>query len=409
MRKDTDMIAGIPGTGIGGFFYMITALWMPVREVGLRVRKRDHPGRWRLVGVQLGIAAGIIAGAWLTGWFLVLMFPALVARAQHGSSHARYVRNVLTMAPILLQAATFSLVVLAVKIITLLDGRRRGESSSTGKPAPITVQVAWRPEAAAPETHLVSAPGGLPAVILAAGRGTRMATDEPKALVKVDGRPMVTRVIDAVRGGGATRVIVVVGHRGDEVKAAIGDGVEFAVQGEPLGTGHAVCSAIPVLDGFAGPLIVAHADIPLLRESDVTRLVEHHLRTGAAATLLAAMCDDPRALGRVLRGPQGEVTRIVEARDATPEELSVREVNVAVYCFDSSLLFEALTEVRAENAQRQYYLTDVIGILVARQVRVEAVTLESAHTGMGVDTLADLVRARSVSAAYEFSGGAAGN
>lgn len=247
----------------------------------------------------------------------------------------------------------------------------------------------------------VGVPADLPAVILAAGKGTRMKRREPKAVVRVNGRPMVVRVIEAVRKAGASRVIAVVGHRADDVKAVIGDGVEYVVQEQQLGTGHAVRCAAPALAGFAGPLIVAHADIPLLRDQDVSRLVRQHLRTGAAATLLTALFEKPGTLGRIVRGARGQVLGIVEARDATREQLEIREINVAVYCFNSALLFEALAQVTDDNAQKQYYLTDVIGILVARGERVEAVTMEQSHTGLGVDTVEDLERAQKLSAAHE--------
>jgi bifunctional UDP-N-acetylglucosamine pyrophosphorylase/glucosamine-1-phosphate N-acetyltransferase len=247
----------------------------------------------------------------------------------------------------------------------------------------------------------VGVSGDLPAVILAAGKGTRMRTGEAKAAVSVNGRPMATRVIDAMRRAGASRIVVVVGHRADDVRGAIGSDVEYVVQEEQLGTGHAVGCAKPLLAAHPGPVLIAHADIPLLREADVRHLLERHLSTGAAATMLTAEFQAPGSLGRVMRGEDGRVVGIVEARDATPEQLEIREVNVAVYCFQGPLLFDALVEVNNSNAQGQYYLTDVIGILVSRGERVEAVTMEHSHGGLGVDTVEDLARARSISATHE--------
>jgi bifunctional UDP-N-acetylglucosamine pyrophosphorylase/glucosamine-1-phosphate N-acetyltransferase len=239
-------------------------------------------------------------------------------------------------------------------------------------------------------------------VILAAGKGTRMKTVEPKAAVHVNGRPMAVRVIEAVRKAGSSRIIAVVGHRADDVKAAIGNEVEYVVQEEQLGTGHAVRCAGPALTGYCGAVIVAYADIPLLRESDVSRLVKRHLESGAAATLLSARFDHPGTLGRILRGLNGGVRGIVEARDATQEQLKIREINVGVYCFQAPLLLQALAEVRSNNAQKQYYLTDVIGILVARGERVEAVIMEESEGGLGVDTVEDLARAQDLSAAHGY-------
>jgi bifunctional UDP-N-acetylglucosamine pyrophosphorylase/glucosamine-1-phosphate N-acetyltransferase len=229
-----------------------------------------------------------------------------------------------------------------------------------------------------------------------------MKTIQPKAAVHVNGRAMAARVIAAVRKAGASRVIAVVGHRASDVQAAIGNDVEYVVQEEQLGTGHAVGCAAAALTGYTGPVIVAYADLPLLREHDVARLVERHMATGAATTLLTAHFQDPGTLGRILRSPEGWVAGIVEARDASPEQLQIREINVGVYCFQAPLLFEMLAQVKNDNAQGQYYLTDVIGLLVARGERVEAVAVEAWEAGMGVDTAEDLARAQDISAAHDY-------
>jgi bifunctional UDP-N-acetylglucosamine pyrophosphorylase/glucosamine-1-phosphate N-acetyltransferase len=223
-----------------------------------------------------------------------------------------------------------------------------------------------------------------------------MKQGEPKAAVRVGGRPMAARVADALRAAGVSHIVVVVGHRADDVRMAMGDGVEYVVQGEQLGTGHAARCAEAALDGWEGPAVVAYADIPLLTGRDITLLIQRHVATRAAGALLTAVFEEPGTLGRIIRGPDGRVTGIVEARDATPEQLSIREINVGVYCFHAPLLFEVLAEVRNRNAQSQYYLTDVIGILVGRGEPVEAVTVETPTNGIGVDTAEDLERAERV-------------
>jgi len=238
---------------------------------------------------------------------------------------------------------------------------------------------------------------GIPGIILAAGKGTRMKAAEPKATAQVGGKPMAARVVEAMRTAGITRIIVVVGHRGEEVRAALGEDVSYVVQEEQLGTGHATMQAQSALAGYQGPVVVAHGDIPLLCGEDLARLVEHHLEAGAAATLLTAVFDEPKLLGRILRGEDGRIQGIVEARDATPEQLAMKEINVAVYCFQAPLLFEMLAEVGNDNAQGQYYLTDTIGLLVRRGEPVHAVVMEQAHHGLGVDTQDDLARARGLS------------
>lgn len=241
----------------------------------------------------------------------------------------------------------------------------------------------------------------IPAVILAAGKGTRMRAAEPKAAVRVGGRPMGARVADAMRGAGVSRIIAVVGHRATDVQAAIGPGIECVVQNQQLGTGDAAKCARIALADYEGPVIVAYADIPLLTEEDISHLVERHLLSDADATMLTAVLAQPGNLGRIMRGADGGVQGIVEARDATEKQLRIREINVGVYCFEAPLLFELLGELRNDNAQSQYYLTDVIGLLVGRGGRVEAISLESAHNGMGVDTMEDLARAQEISASGE--------
>ena len=237
-------------------------------------------------------------------------------------------------------------------------------------------------------------PSATPAVLLAAGKGTRMKAHQPKAAVEVGGRPMAARVAAAMREAGISRIIAVVGHRADDVRAAIGDGVQYVIQDEQLGTGHAAACARDILSGYEGPLVVAYADIPLLSKDDVRQLVAHHLETSAAATLLTAIFSEPGTLGRILRDKNGRVTGIVEARDASREQLEIKEINVGAYCFRAPLLFDVLSELTDDNAQRQYYLTDTIAILVSRGELVEAVAMERADNGLGVDTVEDLARAR---------------
>ncbi len=237
-------------------------------------------------------------------------------------------------------------------------------------------------------------PSTVPGVILAAGKGTRMKGEAPKAAVRVGGRPMASRVAGAMRQAGICRIVAVVGHRAEDVRTAIGNGVEYVVQEEQLGTGHAARCAQAVLSGYQGPLVIAYADIPLLSRDDIAQLVSHHLETDAAATILTAVFEEPGTLGRILRDSSQRVVGIVEARDASPEQLRIREINVGAYCFRAPLLGEVLAELTNQNAQGQYYLTDAIGLLVRREERIEAVPMARADNGIGVDTQEDLARAR---------------
>jgi len=240
--------------------------------------------------------------------------------------------------------------------------------------------------------------GGIPGIVLAAGKGTRMKMPDPKPAVLVGGRAMGARVVDVLRRGGVSRIVAVVGHRGDDVRKAIGDGVEYIVQEEQHGTGHATARAEQALAGYQGPVVVAYGDLPLLTDRDVRALLRRHLETDAAATLLTAVFENPGTLGRILRNEHGGIAGIVEARDATAEQLEIKEINVGVYCFTAPLLFEVLAHVTNDNAQKQYYLTDTIGILTRRGERIEGVAMERAEGGLGVDTEEDLERARSLSA-----------
>ena len=211
------------------------------------------------------------------------------------------------------------------------------------------------------------------AVLLAAGKGTRMSGasrgELPKVLHPVAGRPMIHWVVDACRAAGVERIIVVVGYRGDLVREALTDaeGVQFVEQSEQRGTAHAVQMAAPLFkDQPPCDVFVLAGDGPLIRPATLQQLLKTHRETDAAATLATAVLDDPTGYGRVLRTSGGDSDgfgRIVEQKDATPDELAVREVNPSYYCFDSAALFETLEQVGNANASGEYYLTDVPGLL----------------------------------------------
>ncbi len=214
-----------------------------------------------------------------------------------------------------------------------------------------------------------SASGKTPpaAILLAAGKGKRMAApDQPKVIFPVADEPMIRWVVRACQQAGVKRCVVVIGHRGEQVRDALTDfeGVEFVEQGELLGTAHAVQMAQPLFEGRPPcELFVLAGDGPLIRRQTLIRLLELHRRTRAAATLATAVIDDPTGYGRIVRTAEGQFDRIVEQKDATPEQAAIREVNPSYYCFDSAALFEAIAQVKPANAQGEYYLTDVPAIL----------------------------------------------
>jgi len=227
----------------------------------------------------------------------------------------------------------------------------------------------------------------LAAIILAAGVGKRMRSDRAKVLHPALGRPLLDHVIDAVRGAGVERIVIVVGHQADAVRAAVAArGVEFATQEQQLGTGHAVLQAAPLLAGRTGTTLVLCGDTPLLTSETLVDLLATHRQSGAAATVLSALLDDPTGYGRVIRDAHGHVQRIVEHKDATAAEREVREINSGLFAFAIADLFAALGRVRADNAQGEYYLTDTLEILLGLGRRVAARACRDPREVMGVNT-----------------------
>ncbi|MEM8783667.1 MAG: NTP transferase domain-containing protein [Planctomycetota bacterium] len=235
------------------------------------------------------------------------------------------------------------------------------------------------------------------AVLLAAGQGTRMQSDLPKVLHEVADKPMIRWVIDACRAAAVSRIVVVVGYRGDLVREALkGEpNVCFVKQEEQLGTGHAAAVAQEALADFRGDLFVLCGDMPLIRPHILEELLETHRTWNACATLATAILKDPTGYGRVLReahGAGGGFDRIVEQKDATPEQLLVREVNPSYYCFHAPALFDALKRVSSDNAQGEYYLTDVPGLLKQDGQTVALLDAVPESDVLGINTLEDLAQ-----------------
>jgi bifunctional UDP-N-acetylglucosamine pyrophosphorylase/glucosamine-1-phosphate N-acetyltransferase len=236
----------------------------------------------------------------------------------------------------------------------------------------------------------------LAGVILAAGLGTRMKSDTAKVLHRVCGQPMVSYVVEALRAASAERVVVVVGHQRERVRKVLGPSLEYAVQEQQLGTGHAVMQAAGALRGFPGIVVVANGDVPLLQGETLARLVEYHAVNEMAATVLTAVVPDPSGYGRVLRDDDGNVLRIVEHKDASPEERAVQEINTGMYAFDASLLFPALTHLSSANAQGELYLTDIVEILRDGGHKVGAVAVDDPREGLGVNDRVQLAEADAI-------------
>ncbi|MCE7873138.1 UDP-N-acetylglucosamine diphosphorylase/glucosamine-1-phosphate N-acetyltransferase [bacterium CPR1] len=230
------------------------------------------------------------------------------------------------------------------------------------------------------------------AIVLAAGKGTRMKSNRAKVLHPLLGRPLLDYALDALEGLAADPLLVVVGHEAEAVRQAVGHRAHFAEQTEQKGTGHAVMMAAPGLEGFEGPVLITYGDMPLLTGDSLQKLLD----AGADVALLSADFPEAADFGRIIRSGEGRVTGIVEARDCTPEQLMVREVNMGCYCVQAGLLRELLPRLGTANDQGEYYLTDIVSLAVEGGHRVEAVKIEDLDQSLGVNTRADLARAGEV-------------
>ena len=201
-------------------------------------------------------------------------------------------------------------------------------------------------------------------VILAAGMGTRMKSKMPKVLHKVCGKELCRWVIDASKTAGADSVCAIIGHKAEMVKETLGDVCEFALQAEQKGTGHAVMQAIDVIKAAKGEVVILNGDTPLVTAQAIKNAIDYHKASGNQATVITAILDDATGYGRIVRGNDGGVLKIVEQKDASEEEKKIKEVNSGMYVFDSDSLVYALDKITPNNAQGEYYLTDTLEILL---------------------------------------------
>jgi bifunctional UDP-N-acetylglucosamine pyrophosphorylase/glucosamine-1-phosphate N-acetyltransferase len=226
------------------------------------------------------------------------------------------------------------------------------------------------------------------AVILAAGQGKRMKSDLPKVLHRICKRPMIEYVLDAVHAADVKRIVIVVGYKADEVKTALSGhaDVVFTLQSEQKGTGHAVMVCEQQLAGHNGPVLVLAGDVPLLKGESLVGLLEELQAQNAACVIGTTETDANKGLGRIVRNDNGEFLKIVEEKDATPEEKAIREINTGCYAFDGPSLLEALSRIRPDNQQAEYYLTDCPAILKqSGKTVIASKTFEMAEA-MGINT-----------------------
>ncbi|MHC4947588.1 MAG: NTP transferase domain-containing protein [Planctomycetota bacterium] len=242
----------------------------------------------------------------------------------------------------------------------------------------------------------------LAAVILAAGKGTRMNSDLPKVVHEVAGRPMLWWVVDAVRRAGAARIVIVVGHEADRVRAVhAGDDADlrYVVQAEQLGTGHATACAEAALADFDGDVLVLAGDGPLIRPETIATMLERHRATGAVGTLATAIIDDPAGYGRVVRDADGRFHAIVEERDADETQRRIREVYPSYAVFDRDALFAELHGLEPNDASGEYYVTDVPARLRDAGRRVEVVEAVPSEDVLSINTPRQLAEVGAILAA----------
>jgi bifunctional UDP-N-acetylglucosamine pyrophosphorylase/glucosamine-1-phosphate N-acetyltransferase len=242
------------------------------------------------------------------------------------------------------------------------------------------------------------------ALVLAAGQGKRMNSDLAKVLHRMAGMPLLGHVLQTLDRLGVGRVLVVIGHQRERVRQAFAEAeVEWVVQAEQRGTGHAVLMAGPVLEAFEGTLLVVCGDTPLLRASTLHALLEGHRASHAAVTVLSMRLDDPTGYGRILRRPDGSIDRIIEHRDATAPERAIDEVNSSIYAFDYPALVTVLSQLTAHNAQGEYYLTDTVSLLQRVGKQAAVVLAPDARELLGINTVEQLAEAERIH--HELRGG----
>ena len=223
------------------------------------------------------------------------------------------------------------------------------------------------------------------AIVLAAGKGTRMKSEKSKLVHKILGKEIVLRAVENAQAAGVEDIIAVVGYRKEQVQEVLKDTVKYAVQGEMLGTGHAVMQAQEYLKGKKGKVVVLNGDVPILRPETIQKLIEKSTANKEYATLLTAIYDNPFGYGRIIRDDGGNVAAIVEEKDATEQQKEIKEINAGIYCFDIEELLKALSEINNDNASGEYYLTDVIKIMNDKGLKTGAMIVEDNTEILGVN------------------------
>jgi UDP-N-acetylglucosamine diphosphorylase/glucosamine-1-phosphate N-acetyltransferase len=235
---------------------------------------------------------------------------------------------------------------------------------------------------------------GFSVIVLAAGKGTRMKSDIAKVLHPLGGAPLLTWPLQAARAAGSSRIVVVIGHQAERIRALFQEpDLIFVEQKELLGTGHAVLQARGAFEGRNEEVVILCGDVPLIKPETILALSEKRKSDRAVVTVLTTMIAEPKGYGRVIKTGDGHVERIVEEKDATPEEKRIQEINTGIYCVESPFLFDAVASLGDNNAQHEYYLTDIIEIAYKKGLKATAMTVFDPAEVAGINTPEDLQRA----------------
>lgn len=232
------------------------------------------------------------------------------------------------------------------------------------------------------------------AIIMAAGKGTRMKSDVPKVLHKIYEKPLLGRILETVKKTGTiSSSIVVVGHQAEIVAKFVEESHQDAkcvLQSPQLGTGDAVSKAIPELQGFDGQIVILSGDVPLITAETINKFIENHTSTGSKLSVMSCIFETPGTLGRIIRNEDGTIKEIVEAKDATEAQLQVKEINTGIYCLDWKAISPALSELKCNNAQGEYYLTDIVKWAIGKDFKVTSFVLENQEESLGINSKEDL-------------------
>lgn len=236
------------------------------------------------------------------------------------------------------------------------------------------------------------------AIVLAAGKSTRMKSNKPKVLYTINGVPMISMVINALKSTGIKDIIVVVGHKKELIKKAIKDKVKFVEQNEQLGTAHAVLQAESLLKSFKGALLVINADTPLISSDTIKKLIKE--KKDSYISMLTSFVDNPTGYGRIIRNGNELVKKIVEEYDASPLEKQINEINAGIYCFSAVELFDFLKQINQNNAKKEMYITDLIKIVKDAGKKIKPVVVDYNEV-IGVDNRERLIEVRRFVNNYE--------